>query len=85
MAKKFMPDMNTSRRLSRLDEMMGSDPEISPTANLLDARTRADSVAKRDAFCLTSIFQIQYKDEQNKSIFFLIFRFTTLRKLYPGE
>jgi len=57
MAKKFMPDMNVSRRLSRLDEIIASEPEINPTENLLDARINAVITAKRDAFCLMSIFE----------------------------
>jgi hypothetical protein len=66
-----MPDMNTSRRLSRLDDMIASEPEKSPTANLHEARIRADITAKREAFCLMSIMQIQYTPKQDKSIFFL--------------
>ena len=55
MARKFMADMKTSRRLSRPEATTAMEPDMSPTKNLLAARPRAQTTAKMEAFCFMSI------------------------------
>jgi len=56
MAYRFIPDINTSRRLSSPEEITAMEPDKKPTENLLEARTKAIPVAKKDALYLVSMF-----------------------------
>jgi hypothetical protein len=50
-----MPDMNTSSKLSRPEDITAIEPEINPTENLPVARIAADAIANKEAFCFISI------------------------------
>jgi hypothetical protein len=49
-----MPDIKISNILSRPEDKTVIDPENNPTENLLNARTNADTIAKREALYFMS-------------------------------